>query len=274
MSTDPGKATKLKDEGNTFYNVGNYPAAEGLYSQAIISDSENPALYTNRAMARLRQQQYESAAWDCHACLKLGPDNLKAHFILSQCLLAQHDPDDALEHALQAHRLAVAIQDRSLAQLTAQVLRCKRARWEKREQQRRREVPQLESELISLLERDRDDSLGYCNTDLEKRQVAEEFEKKTGLLRSTFEAARSQAEKRRKVPDWAIDDISFCVMVDPVVTESGNSYERAAIVESLRHSQIDPHSRKPLRVEDLRPNIALREACEQFLEENGWAADW
>jgi hypothetical protein len=36
-------------------------------------------------------------------------------------------------------------------------------------------------------------------------------------MRDVFEKARPKEEKRRQVPDWAIDDISFCVMVDPVI---------------------------------------------------------
>jgi len=45
-------------------------------------------------------------------------------------------------------------------------------------------------------------------------------------------------------------------------------------MEHLKRSQTDPLTREPLRVEDLRPNLALKEACEQFLAENGWAVDW
>jgi STIP1 family protein 1 len=39
-------------------------------------------------------------------------------------------------------------------------------------------------------------------------------------LRGVFEAARPKEEKRREVPDWAVDDISFCVMVDPVIVSN------------------------------------------------------
>jgi hypothetical protein len=42
-------------------------------------------------------------------------------------------------------------------------------------------------------------------------------------------------------------------------------------MEHLKRSPTDPLTREPLRVEDLRPNLALKAACEEFLEENGWA---
>ena len=79
---------------------------------------------------------------------------------------------------------------------------------------------------------------------------------------------------QQEVPDYLIDHITFAIMHDPVVTKNGQSYDRSSILEHLRRSQTDPLTREPLRVEDLRPNLALKEACAQFLEENGWAVDW
>lgn len=33
-------------------------------------------------------------------------------------------------------------------------------------------------------------------------------------------------------------------------------------------------TRDTLYISELRPNLGLKQACEEFLEENGWAADW
>ena len=60
----------------------------------------------------------------------------------------------------------------------------------------------------------------------------------------------------------------------PDQTKTGHSYDRATILEHLRRSPTDPLTREPLRKEDLRPNLALKQACAAFLEENGWAVDW
>jgi len=57
-------------------------------------------------------------------------------------------------------------------------------------------------------------------------------------------------------------------------TKTGQSYERASITEHLRRSPTDPLTREPLRVTDLRPNLGLKAACAEFLEQNGWAVDW
>lgn len=71
-----------------------------------------------------------------------------------------------------------------------------------------------------------------------------------------------------------IDNISFAIMHDPVTTKNGQSYDKSTMLEHLRRSETDPLTREPLRIQDLRPNLALKQACEEFLENNGWAVDW
>jgi len=63
-------------------------------------------------------------------------------------------------------------------------------------------------------------------------------------------------------------------MHDPVMTKTGNSYDRSTVMEHLKRSNTDPLTREPLLWGDLRPNLALKRACEDFLTENGWAVDW
>jgi STIP1 homology and U-box containing protein 1 len=59
------------------------------------------------------------------------------------------------------------------------------------------------------------------------------------------------------------------------VTKTGQSYERATIIEHLKRSPTDPLTRDSLTIAELRPNIALREACIEFMEANsGWVYDW
>ncbi|KAI1746560.1 U-box domain-containing protein [Xylaria castorea] len=273
-SAAQGRAARLKEEGNSHYGAGNFYAAESLYSKAIIADATNPSLYTNRALSRIKLALYESAVSDCYASLKLSGPNMKAYFILSQCLVALHDFDGALENALGAHKMGTETNDKSLPNLTTQVLRCKKERWDELEKKRSREGQELENELIQLLEREHKANIADCTSDVERAEITEEFDKKITLLEATFEAARSASEKKRNVPDWVIDDISFGIMVDPVITKTGKSYERASMLEALRRNPIDPLTREPLIPSDLRPNLGLRQACEEFLENNGWAVDW
>jgi len=63
-------------------------------------------------------------------------------------------------------------------------------------------------------------------------------------------------------------------MQDPVITPSGTSYERASLVKHLKVSPVDPLTREPLSDRQLIPNLALKNACAEFLENNGWAVDY
>ena len=173
-------------------------------------------------MARLKLQYYDEAIADCQACLRLNKNSMKAYHILSQAHQALRNFDDALENALLAHAICAETNDKSLSPITAQVLTCKKERWDQLEKRRIREGQELENETISLMERERDSMLESCGDDeIERKQVAEEWDTKIGRLRETFERARVESEKRREVPDWAIDDISFGIMVDPVVVSDG-----------------------------------------------------
>ena len=188
---------------------------------SIIADDRNPALYTNRAMARLKLELWESAIADCNECLKLSDDrNMKAHYILSQAQEKLGDYEAAVQSALSAHKLCVETNDRSLTNITTQILTCKQKRWEEREKRRVREGQELEKETLTLMQRERDEMIRSCESDIDRRIVQEDWDHKMEVLRSTFEKSRSETEKKREVPDWAIDDISFCVMVDPVIVSA------------------------------------------------------
>ncbi|EJP62928.1 STIP1 y and U box-containing protein 1 [Beauveria bassiana] len=282
------RALQLKEEGNRLFQKGNYVGAESLYSQAIIEDPKNPALYTNRAMARLKLSLWDSVITDCQSVFALPvagagapASHLKAHYYTSQARLAIDDPDGALSAGLAAHALCVATNDKSLAAVTAVVLRAKKARWERREKRRVRGEQSLEREMLELLRADVSAAAAAAAAageevdETERAAMEEEAREKEERLMAVFERSRKLAgEGLREVPDWAIDDISFGFMVDPVMTKTGKSYERASIMEHLRRHPCDPLTREPLVASDLRPNMALRQACEDFLKDNGWAADW
>ncbi|KJR81929.1 uncharacterized protein SPSK_03543 [Sporothrix schenckii 1099-18] len=285
------RANSIKAEGNKCFQRGDFAAAEGLYSQAIIVDPKNSALYTNRALVRLKLEMWGGVVDDCTTCLERVPDNMKALYYLSQAELQLRDFDAAVAHCRRAHALCVQSDDKSLTNITNHMLDCKRARWNDMEKHRLREAGALEGEMVELAEREKASVLASLDasksgtsgegsdtseTSAEYAEIAAEWDAKIARLRETFERSRaaSAVEARRTVPDWAIDDITFAIMVDPVVTNTGKSYERAAIMEHLRRQHTDPLTREQLLPSDLRPNLALRAACEEFLDQNGWAVDW
>eukprot|EP01127_Copromyxa_protea_P019007 TRINITY_DN6092_c0_g1_i1.p1 TRINITY_DN6092_c0_g1~~TRINITY_DN6092_c0_g1_i1.p1 ORF type:complete len:781 (+),score=116.06 TRINITY_DN6092_c0_g1_i1:23-2344(+) len=66
------------------------------------------------------------------------------------------------------------------------------------------------------------------------------------------------------IPNEFFCPISFELMVDPVITSSGQTYERANIENYLKTHPLDPITRVPCRVEDLCSNLALKKLIQDF----------
>uniref|UniRef100_A0A0X3PB78 E3 ubiquitin-protein ligase CHIP n=1 Tax=Schistocephalus solidus TaxID=70667 RepID=A0A0X3PB78_SCHSO len=81
-----------------------------------------------------------------------------------------------------------------------------------------------------------------------------------------------ERRKKREVPDYLCGQISFELMLDPVITPSGITYDRRSIRAHLQQvGHFDPITRQPLTYDQLIPNLAMKEVVSKFLEENPWA---
>ena len=163
------------------------------------------------ASLKLTPPNYIQVAADSRTSIDLLPKNLKAYFFLAQAQIELGMCQKALNSAKAAHKLCVeeCLQvpmgkgSSNIEKITALVLRCKKEWWEERETERLQIRGGLLTELVDYLE-------------VKGRPNSQE---KIGELRSVFEMAKIGGEdaRRRKVPDWAIDDITFSVMLDPVI---------------------------------------------------------
>jgi STIP1 family protein 1 len=178
-------------------------------------------------------------------------------------------------------------QTNNAATISALVLKCKKAKWDIRERERIRRRADLLSDLEGKLEEEYKRELydveeriskgevGTVEGQEEKQERQMEWEKKVSDLRTAFALSDPDNLQKREVPDYLVDGITFEIMHDPVVTRNGRSYERATLIEHLKRSATDPLTREPLSIAELRPNIALKEACEEFMLANsGWVYDW
>jgi hypothetical protein len=75
----------------------------------------------------------------------------------------------------------------------------------------------------------------------------------------------SSPPKDRDAPKGFVCPLTLDIMYDPVLDPEGNTYERRAIVEWLRHKRNSPVSRQPLNDKMLIPNNALRETIHEFM---------
>lgn len=207
----------------------------------------------------------------------------------AQAQIAINHPNEALSSALMAYELCTksSQQTNNAATISALVLRCKKAKWDIRERERIRRRADLladleakleaeyKKEVFDIEERIASGETGTIEGQEHKAEKKDEWDKKVADLRTAFALSDPQNLQKREVPDYLVDGITFEIMHDPVVTRNGRSYERATLIEHLKRSPTDPLTREPLTIAELRPNISLKEACEEFMTaNNGWVYDW
>jgi len=113
----------------------------------------------------------------------------------------------------------------SLGVITELVLKCVKEDWERREEERLRGRKGLLEDVVVALERERDGRIAKLEGEGVEEVVEglrKEYEGRIEEVRSVFEEAGKvdREGRRRKVPDWVVDDITFSVMVDPVMVRS------------------------------------------------------
>jgi STIP1 family protein 1 len=77
-------AEALKERGNAHFRKVEYAEAEACYTEAIIKNSKNAVLFSNRANARLKLAKWEGVIDDCLQSIELSRENMKAFFFLGK----------------------------------------------------------------------------------------------------------------------------------------------------------------------------------------------
>jgi STIP1 family protein 1 len=155
------------------------------------------------------------------------------------------------------------------------ILTLRKRRWEMEEEKRMRNVGPLLAEVQDMFREKRDEELEKARGTLsgeeladEEKYIQETYQEKNDQTQSIFARADKKYEQQ-EVPDYLLDPISFNLFVDPVITKSGNTFERSWILQHLKSSSTDPFSRVPLTKDDLIPNIQLKQAAEVFIAKQG-----
>lgn len=205
-----------------YFQAGEYAHAEALYTKAITADPTAPLLYTNRAMARIKLNMYDGVIDDCEQSLALLPQNMKAYYYKAQALLAMGSSQEALAAGKKAYELAANSGDRgwerSLGNIVSIVLKCKKAVWEAKEKQRQRKEAALQEQVLDLMHKQKREEMESSDQS-ERTQIAESWDNKIEEIKTMF-AKSMEGPVRKPVPDWMIDDITFAIMVDPVIVSA------------------------------------------------------
>ena len=206
-------AEKLKEEGNAFFKTGDYVAASSKYGAAIQKDPTNPFLFTNRAYARIKLEEWSPVIDDCLKSLELNPNNnMKAYYYLAQAQLGLKHPNEALTSALTAYNVALFTKSSSTNSAAELVTACKKAKFEARERDRLRTRGALRALLEDKLQQDLDEELNGINRRLKNGEMAghdaeqerkwakEAWKKNVDELKSTFAVADPQNQPHRVSP--------------------------------------------------------------------------
>ncbi|KAJ5787491.1 hypothetical protein N7457_002481 [Penicillium paradoxum] len=283
-------AQELKAKGNELFKAGDFVGAEDFFSQAIQKNPRDATFFTNRAITRIKLAKWADVEHDARAAIDIyglkNPVVLKSCYYLAQALLGLQRPQEAYEVASDAYQQSLAAKNAQTENLSRTVLRAKQQIWAAKETARVRELNETLGAVEVLIEADVTRALAELQGRLDREEIGEigfmedqkalreDAETKVQNLREAFRVASKGEIQERVVPDHLIDGITFEIMHDPVITPSGVSFDRVGITKYVEKSGVDPLTRAPISVHDLRNNYALKAACEEFLTKNGWAVDW
>lgn len=76
---DPIKSEEAKQEGNKYFNEGNWTKAIEFYTESLKRDPKNYKVYSNRAACYTKILQWDKGLEDCNKCLEIEPTFVKAY---------------------------------------------------------------------------------------------------------------------------------------------------------------------------------------------------
>ena len=75
--------------------------------------------------------------------------------------------------------------------------------------------------------------------------------------------------EKPSAPNHLLDPLTCTIFVDPVITPSGITYEKAVLLEHLqKNGKFDPVSREPLNENQVYPNLLVKEQAAKFISDN------
>ncbi|GAN09857.1 E3 ubiquitin-protein ligase CHIP-like isoform X2 [Mucor ambiguus] len=255
-------------------NERRYEDAIKEYTSAIIKDFSVGVYYTNRALCYSKLEQYDNVITDCRKAIEIDPTLVKAYYLVGQALTEKKQHTEALKKLKTGYELAIQQKVKYVNDILQALLIARKRKWEDDEAIRLEKENELLRYVKSLIEQDRAQQLAAVDPNDEEAidTINYNIDERLSKVQHVFVQSKDNAS-RREIPDAYLDKISFNIMHDPVFTPDGITYERQSLLDHFkRNGYFDPISRRPCTEKQLVPNLSLREAIEDFLKDNGWAA--
>ncbi|RHZ80485.1 hypothetical protein Glove_135g22 [Diversispora epigaea] len=288
-SDDIRRAELHKTKGNTYFSKKDYENAIREYTAALTQNPRNAVYYTNRALCYLKLKKHDNVIADCEEAINRDENSVKGHYMLGQALTEKGEFKSSISNLQKAYELSLLENASFSAEIVQALLNARKKNWEIEERKRIQQESELLRYVKNLINTERDKQLQkvspkntfskWVNShppDIQEKidQINKAHNERLSQIEQVF-IQSDENLRPREVPEYFLDKISFEIMHDPVITPSGITYERAHLKEHFKKiGYFDPLSRRECRENDLYPNLALKEAIEDFLSKNGWAADY
>lgn len=180
---------------------------------SIQRNPSDPKLFSNRALSRIKLQDWAGAELDARKAIELygpkNPSSMKPYYYLAQALLGLQHPVEALETAKYAYKICLEIRDSSSEVLSQFILRTRQAQWQRKETARLRELNQtlaevedlfqgqLDRELQSLKEKHAQGGIGEVGMQEEQKELEREAQAKQTTVREAFRNAQTEEAAER-----------------------------------------------------------------------------
>ncbi|GBG29681.1 Small glutamine-rich tetratricopeptide repeat-containing protein [Hondaea fermentalgiana] len=157
---------ELKRRGNAAFSAKSLPEADVLYSKAIEHDSKIPALFGNRAMARLMMGRFKDALEDAEAAIELDASWTKAWFRAGKAEVGLEKLDEAQK---RFEKILELEPDNKAAQ---QEIKAMPERRQKLEQKKKREAAEAEQKAKERAELAKDKVVSKRIVEVSKDQAS------------------------------------------------------------------------------------------------------
>lgn len=253
---DKQSAEALKKEGNTYFGKAKYGAAIEKYTEALTLCPDWSVLLVNRAMCQRKKEVWSLVLQDAEAAISIDSHLMKAHYLMGLALRHTQRLQESIQHLKQALEGARQKDDNIKDEIWHELAQVQYLCWEQESAAAFQKQQLLQGRMHNLLQQQH-------NQELAAQEV--------GDLDQVFESARQGLKAGEPAAAFTCP-LTMEVFRDPVMTPSGLSYERSALVEHLKKvGTFDPITREAMTASQAIPNVALRNATLQYLEEHPWA---
>mmetsp|Transcript_11981 Transcript_11981/g.28058 ORF Transcript_11981/g.28058 Transcript_11981/m.28058 type:complete len:402 (+) Transcript_11981:195-1400(+) len=271
----PAAAQAARERGRELFKAGDWLSAAEAFTEAMeglgggrgLSDKVLSQLLTNRALCFQKLEVWDKVEDDARKAMDKNGSSVKAHYLLGKALLEIGRVEDARAALLKSMSLSSSPEFKSYRRsIDAALFMARKRIWEKEQIAIDRADEALREDLLRVAE-DMDDQGG-------DGARGELLEARTCAITRLLSKARVQ-RSTADVPKGILCPLSHRIMLDPVSTPSGSTYDRDFIETHIKtKGPTDPiNPSEKVSLEKLVPNLSLKHYIDDFLEANPWAFD-